>query len=872
VDGLYVPEGVNMRVQDLEIYGFPRIMIQRWKENMGENLLPLQEAAVREHNLLGQGNLIISAPTSSGKTFCGEMAMAKALINGSKAVCLVPLKALAEERYRDFSAKYGPLGLKVIISTADRREFDRSFQTGDYNLAIIIFEKFNQLLTRDLDLLANIDLILIDELQMICDSSRGAVLELTLLKIRHSKFQCRLIGLSAVLARAERLAEWLGADLFVSDYRPLDLYQGILWEGRYHYREFNSGKQNVVRILDDDSLPADEQLLEAIRKLIEQDDERILVFLKSKFSCEQFAAALAERLKLPRADRTIEGLSGIPRTCLTDRLLEILENGIAFHHADLSHGQREAVEEGYKRGEIRALFATTTLALGLNLPANTVFLEPFKFRSGCYSRKAIAQHLEWSEYENMCGRAGRLNQVSEAGKAIILVNSEFEKEVIWSKFIEGRTPDLTGQLNGSECNDLVLDLICSGCCANLTDLKSALAESFSGYEKSDFEIENAIGMCAEKKWIESRNKDLKATALGKAISGYGISCLSAERILTLLSDITGIGEIFWIYEFVDLPEMTQRSSLGFGSYHEFDLFERLKRITADNESGRFRLCRVLAEPELLDHTNLAKMALTLALAEWCRGESLEEIENKYHLHAGILLNAAGIAAWLSESAFALARVLRMPRRFYQIFRRLSFALEHGIEFKLRNLWKISRAILDREEVYRLCRAGIRNLHDFAAADKQRLDLLIGPVKTDQIMKNIEKDRVNPISKERNMRDYKLILEGRSQRDRLTVKYFGRELPLTLKSFKYLAKLACARIRDNLGWLHKEDLEPGFNQARYIYNLKKELGLGKDQAVLENNREGYYRLNIMPEDIVLNSENLRSIQDYELKCLAEQLGS
>jgi helicase len=861
-----------MRVHDLEIYGFPRIMIQRWKESFGENLLPLQEAAIREHNLLGQGNLIISAPTSSGKTFCGEMAMARALTNGKKAVCLVPLKALAEERYRDFSAKYGPLGLKVIISTADRREFDRSFQKGDYNLAIVIFEKFNQLLTRDLDLLANIDLILIDELQMICDNSRGAVLELALLKVIRSKFKCRLIGLSAVLARAERLAEWLGADLFISDYRPLDLYQGVLWEGLYHYREFNSGKQNVVRILDDNSLPTDEQLLESIRKLIEQDDERILIFLKSKFSCAQFAEALAERLKLPRADKTIECLNGIPRTCLTDPLLDLLENGIAFHHADLSHGQREAIEEGYKRGEIRALFATTTLALGLNLPANTVFLEPFKFTSGCYSRKAIAQHLDWPEYENMCGRAGRLNQVSEAGKAIILVNSEFEKEVIWSKFIEGRTPDLTGKLGGSECDDLVLDLVCSECCKSLPDLKSALSESFSGYEKAGFEIENAISMCADKKWIESRDKGLRATALGKAISGYGISCLSAERILTLLNDAAGIGEIFWIYEFIDLPEMTQRTSLGLGPYQEFDLFERLKEITDSTESSLFRLAHVLAEPELLDRTSLAKIALMLALAEWCRGESLEEIEKRYHLHAGILLNAAAIAAWLAESAFALARVLRMPRRYYQIFKRLSFALEYGIEFKLRNIWKIASDFLDREEVYRLYRAGIKNRYDFASADKERLDLLIGPVKTDQIMKNIEKDRVNPINKERKVRDYKLILEGRSQRDRLTVKYFGRELPLTLKSFKYLAKLACARIRDNLGWLHKEDLEPGFNQARYIYNLKKELGLGKDQAVLENNREGYYRLNIMPEDIVLNSENLRSIQDYELKCLVEQIGS
>jgi len=862
-----------MRITDLEFFGIPKVLISSWQENVGEELLPLQENAIRNYGLMDGRNLIISAPTSSGKTFCGELAMAKALANGHKTVCLVPLKALAEERFRDFERKYKSLGLKTIISTGDRRRFDRSLEKGDFNLAVVIFEKFNQILTRNLDILSFIDLIIIDEMQLISDISRGPVLELALLKIMRSKYDCRLIGLSAVLSGAEKLAGWLDADLLPPGNRPVDLHQGIMWEGQYFYRDYNSGKTGVSRILEDGGLDPEEQFLAATRKLID-DDERLLIFLKSKSSCQQYAALLSDSVNQKSARKTIDSLFTITRTGLTDSLIETLEKGIAFHHADLSFEQREVIEQGYKDGEIKALFATTTLAMGLNLPATTVFLEPLRFRSGCYTPRAVPQYLDWPEYENMCGRAGRLKyavSIEKPGKAIILVNTEFEKEVIWSKYMQGRASDLRGHLDEKQADDLVLELVASGNCDNRDKINDALSGSFSGNVYNADDIELAISQCVSRKYIEIQNNKLSATALGTTVSGYGLSCFTGECLLGLSGDRFISDELLWLYEFVDSLKMAIRSNVYCRGELETDPVSEIAPLIGSGDCDHYRLSQILGSPELQDRVNVSKVAMVLALHEWCRGENLYEIENKYHIPAGSLINSAEIAAWLAESASGLAQVMKQ-RGIRLFFKRMSFSLTNGIPIKLRPLWKSVNSILGRDELFALYNYGVHNLNDLRNCNHDQLDLIIGAEKTDKILSLIEEKSDNKINKESNMNcvnDIQLVLEGKFNRDRLTVKFLGREFPLTMKSFKYLAKLACAKSSDKSGWIHKESLEPGFNQARYIYNLKKELGLTKNQGVLENNRGGYYRLNILRENIALNLENLKSIQDYEIRSLAEE---
>jgi hypothetical protein len=116
------------------------------------------------------------------------------------------------------------------------------------------------------------------------------------------------------------------------------------------------------------------------------------------------------------------------------------------------------------------------------------------------------------------------------------------------------------------------------------------------------------------------------------------------------------------------------------------------------------------------------------------------------------------------------------------------------------------------------------------------------------------------------------LDGRYEGERYLVNIDGFPVRLTGKSFKYLAKLAYSRLANSEGWMYKDDIEVGFNQARYLYRLKQEVNRdgGCAWPIFENNRLGYYRLDLEPSKIHLNFENLRNHPDYELREIAERL--
>jgi hypothetical protein len=115
------------------------------------------------------------------------------------------------------------------------------------------------------------------------------------------------------------------------------------------------------------------------------------------------------------------------------------------------------------------------------------------------------------------------------------------------------------------------------------------------------------------------------------------------------------------------------------------------------------------------------------------------------------------------------------------------------------------------------------------------------------------------------------LDGSYERERYLVKIDGFPVRLTGKSFKYLAKLASSRLLGNDGWIYKDDIEIGFNQARYLYRLKQELrSQGISWPIFENNRLGYYRLHLDPSKVRLNIDNLKNHDDFELRQIADKL--
>ena len=195
-----------MRVFELGRYNIPDEIIDSWIEQIGQNLLPVQERAIKRYRVLDGNSLIISSPTTSGKTFVGEIAALKGVMEKKKVIYLVSLKSLAGEKYLDFRRKYEQFGIRTVVSSSDHREYDQVIEDGDFGIAIIVYEKMSQLMVKNPFLLKNTALVIIDEFQEIGDPHRGPGLEITLTKISTSSYRSQILGLSPVLGNTETLA------------------------------------------------------------------------------------------------------------------------------------------------------------------------------------------------------------------------------------------------------------------------------------------------------------------------------------------------------------------------------------------------------------------------------------------------------------------------------------------------------------------------------------------------------------------------------------------------------------------------------------------------------------------------------------------
>ena len=185
-------------------------------------LSPIQSKAI-DTGLLEDTSQLVCAPTGSGKTLVATMAISNILGKG-KALYVVPLKALANEKFKEFKALLKDTPYKVIISTGDIDSESAYLQK--YDLLILTSEKLDSLLRHKVSWLSEVKLVVIDEIHLLNDASRGPTLEIVLTLLKHF-VQPQLIGLSATIGNTEALADWLNAKLVQDDWRPVELKKGI---------------------------------------------------------------------------------------------------------------------------------------------------------------------------------------------------------------------------------------------------------------------------------------------------------------------------------------------------------------------------------------------------------------------------------------------------------------------------------------------------------------------------------------------------------------------------------------------------------------------------------------------------------------------
>ena len=195
-------------------------------------LRPAQEKSIKKGLLEGR-NLLVCTPTASGKTLIAELAMIKSITEGKgKAVYIVPLKALASEKFKNFRRRYGNIA-KVALSMGDIDSADPFL--AEYDLIVTTSEKLDSVIRHNAAWLSSIATIVVDEIHLLNDAERGPTLEILLTILKRLLKNVQIIGLSATIGNAEELAEWLQADLIVDEWRPVKLHKGIYIDGKIEF-------------------------------------------------------------------------------------------------------------------------------------------------------------------------------------------------------------------------------------------------------------------------------------------------------------------------------------------------------------------------------------------------------------------------------------------------------------------------------------------------------------------------------------------------------------------------------------------------------------------------------------------------------------
>jgi len=535
-----------MQIQDLAI---PTNLKQRYTKAGISELYPPQAECV-ENGILTGKNALVAIPTASGKTLVAEMAMHHAIEKGGKCLYIVPLKALASEKFEEFGNK----GVRVGIATGD---FDRrDDMLGRNDIIVATSEKVDSLLRNNARWIADITLLVVDEVHMIDSLGRGPTLEMVIAKMRFRNPAMQIIGLSATIGNPGKLASWLDAELVTSTWRPVDLRQGVFFNDCIHFRDRTRSIKAVSKNYDDLNL-----CLDTIT-----EGGQCLVFVSSRRNAEAFAkrAAAAIKSEDPALAVYAEKIQKSADTDMGKLLASCVAKGAAFHHAGLGRPERSVVEEGFRKGLIKCISSTPTLAAGLNLPARRVIIRDYhRFTAG-----EGMQPIPASEYHQMAGRAGR-PRLDPYGEAVLIAKDQGQVEELFEWYIEAPPEEVHSKIaEPAALYTHILSLIASGFAKNREELTSFMNRTFYVHEHRQGRliqraVDAALAFLVSSDMVVEVGEHLGSTEFGTLVSKLYIDPRSAAMIVSTLREreiYTDLGLLQVICSTPDMPKLYVRNT------------------------------------------------------------------------------------------------------------------------------------------------------------------------------------------------------------------------------------------------------------------------------------------------------------------------
>lgn len=506
-------------------------------------LYPPQELALAKGVVEGK-NLLIATPTASGKTLTAMMAGIAVLERGLKVVYLTPLRALASEKYHDFKLleKYPLNGRRIRVRVASGDYDSAGRGLSDADIIVATNEKMDSLLRQRIGWLQDVGLFISDEFHLLSDPERGPTLEMLLTKIRIKYSKAQILSLSATVANSRELADWLDCELVESSWRPTKLIEGIFEDGLV---TMNDGSQYSINTTTKSTAPID-VAIDCISR-----GGQSLIFAETRRRCVSIALRASETVHrlLEKKDVALAAAacSNLLRrgdeTDLTLALAKLISKGVAFHHAGLSHESRALVESAYKKGIVKLIVATPTLASGVNLPARRVIISSVMRYDVEFGGNTPITIME---YKQLCGRAGRPT-FDEKGEGIIIANNGISGSDLYDHYINGTPEPISSKLmNEKALRSHVLSTILEVPGIRRSEIhdlfSKTLCATYSNKSQLLNTVDEMLHFLEEKELIKSKNDRYITTTLGRMISLLYLDPLTGVLFKSLVGKIKRLSD------------------------------------------------------------------------------------------------------------------------------------------------------------------------------------------------------------------------------------------------------------------------------------------------------------------------------------------
>jgi len=708
-----------MKIEKLNL---PESAIEFLKSEGFEKLYPPQADSVKS-GLLDGTSILVSAPTASGKTLIAMLAILSYLSkNDGKIIYLSPLRALAAEKFTEFKKlEKITLGkkIKVGISTGDFENIEKNLEKS--NILILTNEKMDSIIRHGVEWVEEIGLVISDEVHLIGDETRGPTLEMILTQLKQLDTKPQIVGLSATITNSDEIANWLDCKLIKNDWRPVPLSEGVSDGGEV---TMNDGKTfEFERSLRGTPIDLGVQSV--------MQGGQSLVFAETRTRSKSLATKAAdviskmlEKNELKELEKTSKKiLSQNEHTEIVKTLAILVKKGVAFHHAGLNQNCRETIEKEFRKGTIKLLSSTPTLAAGVNLPARRVVISSVNRYNGKVGRNIPISVLE---YKQLCGRAGR-PQYDDFGESIIVGTGNTEDLI--EHYIDGEPEPIISKITDDKSlRTHVLSVVVTHPGIKKEEILNFFLETLGGLQSRKttlkFAIDISLRFLSSEYLLIKKGERYAATEFGKKTSMLYIDPLTATHFRNAVEHVS----------------KDRKHTFGFlhliSNCEEF--FPKFSLRNKDYESASLMIEN--NSSELLEPISEYDCSRSLlALQAWITESSELSLSDSLSIESGDMHRMAEMANWLS---YCLREISKHVERadLLEELDDLRRRIVYGIREELLDLVRVKG--IGRVRARILYKHKIKNLDDLSKISTSKLAEIdkIGPTIADNIKSELRKVR------------------------------------------------------------------------------------------------------------------------------------